>query len=52
MEPPYTEPYVRWCERPENKIGGKLILFSSYSIFTYAITSSDIAYNSKAGKGR
>ena len=22
-EPPYADPHVRWCERSENKVGGK-----------------------------
>ena len=26
-EPPYAEPHVRWCERSENEIGGKLLRF-------------------------
>jgi len=26
-EPPYAERHVRWCERSENKIGGKLFYF-------------------------
>ncbi len=26
-EPPYAEPHVRWCERSENEIGGKLFHF-------------------------
>ncbi|MCQ2073549.1 MAG: hypothetical protein MJY96_10580, partial [Bacteroidaceae bacterium] len=32
-EPPYAERHVRWCERSENEVGRKLLLFSSYSIF-------------------
>ena len=26
-EPPYAEPHVRWCERSENEVGGKLLHF-------------------------
>ena len=26
-EPPYAEPHVRWCERSENEVGGKLFHF-------------------------
>ena len=31
-EPPYAEPYVRWCERSENESRKKTTSFSSYSI--------------------
>ncbi len=26
-KPPYAERHVRWCERSENEIGGKLFYF-------------------------
>ena len=26
-EPPYAEPHVRWCERSENEVEGKLFHF-------------------------
>ena len=32
QEPPYAEPHVRWCERPENESRRKPTSFSSYSI--------------------
>ena len=38
IEPPYTERYVRWCERTINKIIIYLLLdFSSYMYVTNAL---------------
>ena len=40
IEPPYTDPYVRWCERSTSQLMASLLLDSLF-IF-YALTPREI----------